>query len=325
MRVRLVSVVIPCYNQAHFLGEAIESVVAQTYEPIETIVVDDGSTDETSAVAAAHEIRCVRQENRGLSEARNAGFRVSSGEMLLFLDADDLLAPDAIPAGVSCLSNRPDAALVFGRPDVVGLPRRWIPPLVETDHYRHLLERDIIWMPGLVLYRRRILDEVGTFDRRYDGAEDYDLYLRITRRYPIALCPGMHGTYRRHDANMNIDSLRMFRAKSAVLRSHRKYVRSKKDYRRAYREGVKTWRRHYGHWVILDTREQIGTGQIRSALKGLTVLLRYDPQGFASAVLGGLRRAVAVFLGYGTKGRPERPEQTGAPTQRRDRKTPEES
>jgi glycosyltransferase involved in cell wall biosynthesis len=299
MRASLVSVVIPCYNQAHFLGEALESVAAQTHEPVETIVVDDGSTDETSAVAAAHGVRCVRQENRGLSEARNTGFRASSGDMLLFLDADDLLAPDAIAAGVACLATRPDVAFVFGRPEVIGLPRRWIPPLVETDHYRHLLERDVIWMPGLVVYRRWILDEVGIFDRRYDGAEDYDLYLRITRRYPIALCRGMQGIYRRHDANMNIDSLRMFRAKSAVLHSQRKYARSKKEYRRAYREGMKTWRRHYGHWLILDTREQIGTGKIRNASKGLAVLLRYDPAGFASAVLGGLRRAVALLLRYG--------------------------
>jgi glycosyltransferase involved in cell wall biosynthesis len=102
--VGLVSVVIPCYNQAHFLSEAIESVASQTYEPTETIVVDDGSTDDTSHVADVHGVRCVRQENRGLAEARNTGLRASSGDMLLFLDADDLLAPDAIDAGVSASS-----------------------------------------------------------------------------------------------------------------------------------------------------------------------------------------------------------------------------
>lgn len=292
----LVSVIIPCYNQAHFLSEAIESVASQTYEPTETIVVDDGSTDDTSHVADVHGVRCVRQENRGLAEARNTGLRASSGDMLLFLDADDLLAPDAIDAGVSCLISRPDAALVFGRPEVVGLPHRWVPPLVEGDYYRHLLERDIIWMPGLVLYRRWIFDDVGSFNRRFDGAEDYDLYLRITLRHPIAFCAGMHGSYRHHDANMSSDTLRMFRAKSAALRSQRKHVRDNKKYRDAYRTGIKTWRYYYGRWVILDTREQIGTGDIRTALSGLAVLLRYDRRGFGSAIFGGLRRAAARLL-----------------------------
>jgi len=294
--VSLVSVVIPCYNQAHFLGEALESVASQTHEPIETIVVDDGSTDNTSEVAAAYGVRCVRQENGGLSAARNTGFRLSEGEMVLFLDADDLLDPDAIEAGVSCLRSRAEVAFVFGRPEVTGLPRPWVPPLVESDFYRNLLERDIIWMPGLVLYRRQTFVEFGLFDRRFDGAEDYDLYLRVTRRRPIAHCPGMHGTYRRHDANMNSDSLRMFRSKSAVLRSQRKYVRSSVDNRRAYRKGMETWRHHYGRWLVLETREHIGTGQIRAAWPELVTLLKYYPQGFASAVFGGLRRGAALLL-----------------------------
>ena len=88
----LVSVVIPCYNQAHFLGEAIESVLAQTYPHLEIVVVDDGSTDNTGEVAARYPgVRYVRQENQGLAAARNTGLRHSSGDYLVFLDADDRL------------------------------------------------------------------------------------------------------------------------------------------------------------------------------------------------------------------------------------------
>src|SRR5215217_7762241 len=96
-KVPLVTVVIPCYNQAHFLKEAIESVLKQSYAHYEIVVVDDGSTDETSEVASSYEgVRLIRQENRGLAEARNTGIKHSEGDFLVFLDADDRLLPEAL-------------------------------------------------------------------------------------------------------------------------------------------------------------------------------------------------------------------------------------
>ena len=104
LKTPLVSVVIPCYNQAHFLGEAIESVFKQTYKHFEIVVVDDGSTDNTSEVARRYSgIRCIEQVNQGLSAARNTGIRESKGEYLVFLDADDRLYPIALEAhGLFC-------------------------------------------------------------------------------------------------------------------------------------------------------------------------------------------------------------------------------
>src|SRR5215208_7256201 len=111
----LVSVVIPCYNQAHFLGEAIESVLAQSHPNFEIIVVDDGSPDDTSEVAEHYpEVRLVRQENQGLSAARNAGLARSEGEYVVFLDADDRLLPEALKTGVECLEAHPECAYVYG-------------------------------------------------------------------------------------------------------------------------------------------------------------------------------------------------------------------
>ena len=110
----LVSVVIPCYNQAHFLGEAIESVASQTYEAIETIVVDDGSTDDTAEVASSHAVRCVRQQNQGVAEARNGGMRAARGDVLLFLDSDDWLLGDAIEKLAAAAADHPEAALFHG-------------------------------------------------------------------------------------------------------------------------------------------------------------------------------------------------------------------
>ena len=112
----LVTVVIPCYNQAHFLGEAIGSVLNQSYRNFEIIVVDDGSTDNTSEVASHYEeVRLVRQENRGLAGARNRGLGEANGEFLVFLDADDRLLPGALEAGLGRFEANPECAFVSGQ------------------------------------------------------------------------------------------------------------------------------------------------------------------------------------------------------------------
>jgi glycosyltransferase involved in cell wall biosynthesis len=165
----LVSVVIPCYNQAHFLKEAIESVLKQSYPHYEIVVVDDGSTDETSEVAGSYErVRLIRQENRGLAEARNTGIKHSEGDYLVFLDADDRLLPDALAVGVESFDSHPECAFVFGHSDFIaedGSPlRKPTPPLIGSELLPILLSRSFFVIPGEVIYRRVILDDVGLFD-----------------------------------------------------------------------------------------------------------------------------------------------------------------
>src|SRR5215212_4087832 len=115
-----VSVVIPCYNQAHFLPEAIESVLSQSYEEFEVLVVDDGSKDETAQVASQYvstdpRVRVIRQENRGLAGARNRGLAEAQGEYVVFLDSDDRLLKEALEVGVRELASHPECAFVSGR------------------------------------------------------------------------------------------------------------------------------------------------------------------------------------------------------------------
>ncbi len=181
----LVTVVIPCYNQAHFLGEAIESVLSQSYPNFEIIVVDDGSTDKTSEVASRYqEVRLVRQENQGLPGARNTGMGHSRGEYVVFLDADDRLLPEALEVGVKELGAHPKCAFVFGYHNNIAtdgspLPTSH-PPHNEPDQYLALLHRCYIRMHA-VMYRRAVFDSVGGFDTSLSASEDYDMYLRITR------------------------------------------------------------------------------------------------------------------------------------------------
>jgi glycosyltransferase involved in cell wall biosynthesis len=291
----LVSAVIPCYNQSALLGEAIESVISQSYWPIETIVVDDGSTDDTAEVASSYGVGCIRQENGGVAEARNTGARAASGDFLLFLDADDVLALKTIEAGVSCLSTHTNAAFVFGQPEVVGLRPGLVPPRVESDHYLRLLESNFIWMPGLVLYRRRAFDEVGGFDPRLSGAADWELYFRMARVFPIAFCAEMHGTYRRHPGSMSNDAVGMFRDTSIALRSQRRYVGDDPQYREAYRRGLQTVKRTWGRWAAWQASQQIGGGRLLAAARALGILLMYDPRAFLNALSLGVRQAGATL------------------------------
>src|ERR671910_2125032 len=150
----LVSVVIPCYNQAHFLGEAIESVLSQTYPHFEVVVVDDGSPDNTQEVASRYPgVRYIRQENQGLAGARNAGIRRSNGSYLVFLDADDRLLADALEAGLASLKEHPECSFVFGccqhiATDGSPLASAQTPcACAERDHYLALLRQNYIVAP----------------------------------------------------------------------------------------------------------------------------------------------------------------------------------
>jgi glycosyltransferase involved in cell wall biosynthesis len=180
----LVSIVIPCYQQAHYLEEAIESVLAQTYPHYEIIVVDDGSPDDTAAVAARYPpVRYIRQKNQGLAAARNTGLRASQGAYLTFLDADDRLTPGALARGVSCLTEHPEAGLVFGCYRKINAQGELLPTCppayAGSDLYHDLLKFNCIGMVCNVMYRRAVFDRLGGFDPNISPAADYDLYLRV--------------------------------------------------------------------------------------------------------------------------------------------------
>jgi glycosyltransferase involved in cell wall biosynthesis len=188
----LVSVIVPCFNHAKYLAEAVRSV--GTPDALtEIVVVDDGSVDATPEVIATldtpNPLRSFRQRNAGLVAARNRGFRESRGQYVVFLDADDRLTAGAIDLGVAKLNEHSDCAFVFGRCHMMdrdGIPLETrTPPRIVRDHYRELLRRKYIWMPAMVMFRRRALERVGGFNAAFSVAADYEMYLHLARHYPV--------------------------------------------------------------------------------------------------------------------------------------------
>ena len=201
----LVSIIIPCFRQAHFLGEAIESVLAQSDPHFEIIVVDDGSPDNTAQVVKRYpSVRYLRQDNRGLGAARNSGTQVSSGTYLVFLDADDRLLPNHLQANLKAFEEHPDAGFVCGDYRWFGAEDTWHTHdcRPSPDHYATLLRRNFIGPPHVVMFKRRVIQEAGGF-RSDVLCEDQEMYLRIARTYPIYCHHEIIAEYRRHGAQMS--------------------------------------------------------------------------------------------------------------------------
>ena len=281
---QLATVVITCFNQAHFLREAIESALRQSYRDLEIVLVDDGSTDNTSQVAAAYSSVCyVHQDNCGLSAARNAGFKQSNGQYLVFLDADDRLLTNAVEAGVQHLRAHPDCAFVAGHYSVIGsngdLKLQAGRAPMGQDPYAELLRGNYIGMHATVMYRRAIFDRVGSFDTSLKACEDYDLYLRIARVQRFFCYDMVVAEYRHHSGAMSRNRPLMLSASLHVLRSQRKYL-SNTEQAQAFKSGVRFWQTIYGDRLIRDMSAD-STGQWRTNFRNMPVLLRYHPRGFA--------------------------------------------
>jgi glycosyltransferase involved in cell wall biosynthesis len=284
-----VSVVIPCFNQAHYLPEAIESVLAQTLPPAEVIVVDDGSEDNSCEVAARYEkVSRMRQKNRGVAAARNAGWKATTTDYLVFLDADDRLLPEALEVGAAALERRPRVAFVSGFSRDIGDDGRPLKglrqPFVTQDHYLRLLEDCFIWSGSSIVYRRSALEAVGGFDESFTAADDYDLYLRIARRFPIYCHESVVTEYRRHGTNTTRDPGVVLDSQLEVLERQRENVADDRE-REARRRGVRKTRREHGRALAEQIAEDWRRRRRRQALRGLKTLVRRDPQG-VSYLLG---------------------------------------
>jgi glycosyltransferase involved in cell wall biosynthesis len=291
----LVSVVIPCFNQGKYLGEAIQSVLVQTHARTEIVIVDDGSTDTTAAVAHSYpQAIYLYQHNQGLAMARNAGLRASTGDYVTFLDSDDRFLPKAVEAGLNCLSKHPECGFVFGRyrnidadGKVISPPNQ---PPDESDFYSALLQRNLIGMPAAVMYPRSVLDRVRGFQGQLRRCEDYDLYLRIAREFSIHKHDEIVAEYRRHGEQMSRNYRRMLDTTLQILQTQAPFASRDPRLESAIKAGVSNWHNYYGLLMLQDFREYARMqGLDRGYLQRLRNLLRCYPQGIGSMARSALR------------------------------------
>lgn len=280
----LVSVVIPCYRQAQYLGEAIESVLGQSYPHLEVLVVDDGSSDNASRIASRYPgVRCVREQNVGVAAARNAGIRATNGDFLVFLDADDRLLPDAIATGVQALERRPECAAAIGayrRISHDGLPlNTHSQPAVTRDQYAQLMRENWAGFPARAIYRRSLFEHVRGFDPSVNGTADFSLNLAVVREFPICSHETLVAEHREHGRNMSDDAARMLRETLAVMREQRPYVKRDRDLACAYRDGVRNWKRYWGGLLVEQAGRSLRQRRIGDALRQAALLVRHLPTG----------------------------------------------
>jgi 2-alkyl-3-oxoalkanoate reductase len=272
-----VAVVITTYNHAHFLDDAITSVLSQSAPVDEIIVVDDGSTDHPERVTDRHRtVHFVRQRQSGLPTARNTGWRAATSDFVVFLDADDRLTDHAIEVNAARLRAHPEAAFSYGayvnvRMDLNLTSAPVFPP--ACDGFADFLRGNPIGMHATVMYRRSAIAAVGGFADGLPACEDYDLYLRIASGHPVVHGDEVLAEYRHHGANMSRDSAMMLKAALDVLHGQKDRARST-GLLRAYREGVASWKRHYVRLWVRDTASAVRSRDVDVALarKGASVI-----------------------------------------------------
>lgn len=287
-----IAVVIPCYNQARFLAEAIESALAQTEPAAEVIVVDDGSTDATPSVAARYpQVTYVRQDNAGLSAARNAGLARVTSRYVLFLDSDDMLEPEALARAGAVMGADDGLAFAYAgyrEVDAAGATISVQPARQHADVFSALLASgNYIAMPGAVVYDAALLRDAGGFDTRLRSCEDFDVLLRLSREHRAAAVEGIGARFRRHGASMSTNSVRMIETAQQVLRRH---ARGPREVALA-RSGYRVMYAYYAGLFWGSLSRQMRRGELRRALANLgrAARMRASHRPILWAMLRGLR------------------------------------
>lgn len=222
----VVSVIIPNYNHAQYVGDAIRSVLAQTYRNYEIIVVDDGSTDNSREIVAqfGEKVKYIYQSNAGLSAARNTGIAQARGEFIGVLDADDMYEPDFMSVLVPILQSDQEAEAVYCGYRFVDVSNQPLPQvearLIPPDRLFQALAEGNFLVPESILVRKRCYDKVGMFDVNFRACEDVDMWLRITKHYKVLGVTNILTRHRTLPNSMSTDPTRQTENRLAVIQKH---------------------------------------------------------------------------------------------------------
>ncbi|WP_419802496.1 glycosyltransferase family 2 protein [Mucilaginibacter sp.] len=282
----LVSVIIPCYNQGIYLEKAIESVFSQSYLHFEIIVVDDGSADQTKEVVQKYSsVKYIYQTNQGVSAARNNGIKNSNGKLLVFLDADDWLLPDAFFININYLAQNPDAVFVSGAHELYYQPenKNWlIRKEVKENHYCRLLEGNYIGMPAVAMYQRWVFDEFQ-FDTNLDYCEDYDLCLQIARKYPVIHHTELIAIYNFREDSVSSNILKMLKYALLVLNKQKSFILNNRE-EACLQHGLSNWKTYYSEKIYNRLHFQLYGPELQVDQQELEALKENSPELYAKFI-----------------------------------------
>lgn len=298
-----VSVVIPTYNSGPLVAEAVASALAQTRPAHEVIVIDDGSTDDTADRLAAfgRAVRYVRQKNGGVAAARNAGVRLASGEVIGFLDADDVWHPRKLGLQLAALSARPDLGMIGT--GVYDWPASSHPAVTAAGGKltEVPLDRLVVrnwFVTSTVLARAEVVRAAGEFDRTLRGPEDHDMWLRIARLSPAANLDLRLSGYRTVDGSLSKNAEQM----EAGMRS----ILGKLEAGGVFRGRPLLRRRAWGYFRCSCgyMYQQAGNRSVAARLLALSLLAYPAPYPRADVrySFGRLRLLAATLMGRGRPG-----------------------
>jgi glycosyltransferase involved in cell wall biosynthesis len=275
----LVSIVTPSLNQAVFLGDAVASVQGQQGPPLEHIVVDGASADHTRELLAGQgdRVRWVSEPDAGQAAAVNKGVRMATGEILGWLNADDVYEPAAVATALAALDAHPEAALVYGDAVFVDTDGRELGPCTQVRPftYEELVRMgDFVAQPA-AFFRRSAFEAVGGLDESLRWAMDYDLWLKIAQRFPVVYLPRRLARYRWTGANKTaLGGFARLAELELVGRRHgagglpalfrlEKFALSRREaaaHWRAHRVGAAAATWGGGAWAVLSSPRALGAG-----------------------------------------------------------------
>jgi glycosyltransferase involved in cell wall biosynthesis len=305
-----VAVVIPAYNRPGYLREALASVAAQTQPAAQVIVVDDGSTEDLASVCAGFAgVTYIRQDNQGVSAARNCGIEAVTSDFIVFLDNDDRLHPHALATGLAAFGDDAGIGFVFGRAqpvDTSGDPVDWeLPMQPAVADYASLLAGRHIIAPAAFMVRTAAVRAVKGFQRHMYAAEECDLWRRIARDWRIVFHARVIFDYRIHQGNTSSNAPRMLHGALQMHDSHWSFVQAsgRADWVAAFHEGRRFWIHLYGPDLVPQAVRRLRAGQMADAMAAFKLATEHYPRGYleypidrARWLVGAIRRRLVPRL-----------------------------
>ncbi|MFA5309350.1 MAG: glycosyltransferase [Dehalococcoidales bacterium] len=285
-----ITVMIPTYNYAQYLGAAIQSVLDQTYQDFEIIVVDDGSTDNTREVVDSFKdtrIRYIRQENRGVAAAANVAIKAATSEYITGIGADDLFLPQNLELKVKIMDARPELGMVYSdvylfddsTGETIGKLWRdpkgyypWLDPIkAARNPLKEILYKGCFILIQAALIRREVFNKVGCYDESLPTHEDWELVVRILQNYPAEIIDMPLLKMRRHQSNLSDNQEKMYQgAVTALMKVIRSGTLTKQE-QKVLRKRLFPQHIRYGRRALLE-------GRTAAARKALLAGIKINPQ-----------------------------------------------